>query len=153
MCPVPKSTAFLRCLIFPWWKLLQNKYVYISMCFLSSAAGSQMKCDVAFNLLCIKYTEQTFAFLMLGTAPSENCFQGRLRDCTSLANGLTQSTQTDSSCKVYLRQGSERCKTTDNKSQECSREDLRAEKGGLHKGERKQWETLKLQQHCISSKK
>lgn len=47
-----------------------------------------MKCDVDFNLLCIKYTEQTFAFLMLGTAPSENCFQGKLRVCISLVNGL-----------------------------------------------------------------
>lgn len=47
-----------------------------------------MKCDVDFNLLCIKYTEQTFAFLMLGTAPSENCFQGRLRVCISPVSGL-----------------------------------------------------------------
>lgn len=47
-----------------------------------------MKCDVDFDLLCIKYTEQTFAFLMLGIASSENCFQERLRVCISLVNGL-----------------------------------------------------------------
>lgn len=58
------------------------------MCFLSSTAGSQMKCDVDLNLLCIKYTEQTSAFLMLGTAASQNCFQGRLTVCISLVNGL-----------------------------------------------------------------
>lgn len=56
------------------------------MCFLSSTAGSQMKCDVDFSLLCIN-TEQTFAFLMLGRASSENCFRGRLRVCISLVNG------------------------------------------------------------------
>lgn len=47
-----------------------------------------MKCDVDLNLLCIKYTEQTSAFLMLGTAASQNCFQGRLTVCISLVNGL-----------------------------------------------------------------
>lgn len=33
-----------------------------------------MKCDVDFNLLCIKHTKQTFAFPTLEIAPSENCF-------------------------------------------------------------------------------
>lgn len=47
-----------------------------------------MKCDVDFNLLCIKYTEQTFEFLMLGAALSESCFQERLRVCISLVNDL-----------------------------------------------------------------
>lgn len=85
---MPKPTAFLRCLIFPIEKILQNKFGYISMCFLSSTAGSQMKCDVDFNLLCIKHTEQTSVLLMLGTAPSENCFQGRLRVCICLVSCL-----------------------------------------------------------------
>lgn len=47
-----------------------------------------MKCDADFNLLCIKYTKQTFAFPTLEIAPRENCFQQRLRVCISLVTGL-----------------------------------------------------------------
>lgn len=83
------QTNFLaQVLDFPLWKILWNKYVYSSICFLSSTAGSQMKCDVDFSLLCIKYTKQTFAFPMLEIALSENCFQQRLRVCISLVTGL-----------------------------------------------------------------
>lgn len=47
-----------------------------------------MKCDVDFNLLCIKYTKQTFAFPTLEIAPNENCFQQRIRVYISLVTGL-----------------------------------------------------------------
>lgn len=50
-----------------------------------------MKCGVDFNLLCIKHTKQTFALPTLKIAPSENCFQQRLRVCISLVTGLCLS--------------------------------------------------------------
>lgn len=71
--PRAQTSSLAQCSIFPFEKCSKMN-VYTSIYFLCSIPESQVKCDVDFNLLCIKYTKQTFAFPTLEIALSENCF-------------------------------------------------------------------------------